>query len=60
MKIYIKNIFTIVFAVLVIAMFSGCTSTTPYSGDSYQGEASVYGECGDGYAGVGTCGSGGS
>ena len=36
MKSYMKRLFTVVFAVLVIAIFSGCSSTTPDSGASYQ------------------------
>jgi len=40
MKIYLKRLFTVVFTVLVIAMFSGCTSTTPFSGNSYQDDFS--------------------
>ena len=42
MKNYMKRLFSVVFAVLVIAMFSGCTSTSPYSGSSYQEEPSGY------------------
>lgn len=40
MKTYMKRLFTVVFTVLVFAMFSGCTSTTPSSGSTYQGDPS--------------------
>ena len=50
-----KRLFTVVFAVLIVVMFSGCTSTTPHSGISYQGDAS-----GEIDGGSGTWGTGGS
>ena len=40
MKIYMKRLYTLVFTVLVIAMFNGCTSTTPDYGGSYQEDPS--------------------
>jgi len=36
-----KRLYTVVFTVLVIAMFSGCTSTTPYSGGFYPEDPSA-------------------
>ena len=41
MKIYMKSLYTAAFTVLVIAMFSGCTSTTPDYGGSYQEDSSA-------------------
>lgn len=37
MKTLVNKLFSVVFVVLAVAMFSGCSSTTSPSADYYQG-----------------------